>query len=264
MRVTSTRPAGMRCFSLSAEGIEPVSSSASIFSAIVLPTPASSSARPCLRELLDRHAGLADRLRGVAVGHHAVHDRAVQLVQAGRAPRRPPLSRRCASAASLRAALPGAWLILPTYNEAENIEPLVRAALRAAGDDRARAHGPGRGRQLARRHRRDRRPAGRGARRRCGCCTGRASRASAAPTSPASSVALGGGRRAGARDGLRLLARPRRPAAADRGRRRRRPGARLALRAGRRRGELGRAAAAALARRLVVRARSSSACPCAT
>jgi dolichol-phosphate mannosyltransferase len=25
--------------------------------------------------------------------------------------------------------LPGAWLILPTYNEAENIEPLVRAAL---------------------------------------------------------------------------------------------------------------------------------------
>ena len=31
--------------------------------------------------------------------------------------------------ASLRAALPGAWLILPTYDEAENIEPLVRAAL---------------------------------------------------------------------------------------------------------------------------------------
>ena len=31
--------------------------------------------------------------------------------------------------ASLRAALPGAWLILPTYDEAENIEPLVRAVL---------------------------------------------------------------------------------------------------------------------------------------
>jgi dolichol-phosphate mannosyltransferase len=31
--------------------------------------------------------------------------------------------------ASLRAALPGPWLILPTYNEAENIEPLVRAVL---------------------------------------------------------------------------------------------------------------------------------------
>ena len=30
---------------------------------------------------------------------------------------------------SLRAALPGAWLLLPTYNEAENIERLVRAVL---------------------------------------------------------------------------------------------------------------------------------------
>jgi dolichol-phosphate mannosyltransferase len=41
----------------------------------------------------------------------------------------PPLSHRCACPASLRAALPRSWLILPTYNEAENIEPLVRAAL---------------------------------------------------------------------------------------------------------------------------------------
>ena len=30
---------------------------------------------------------------------------------------------------TLRAALPGAWLILPTYNEADNIDALVRAAL---------------------------------------------------------------------------------------------------------------------------------------
>jgi dolichol-phosphate mannosyltransferase len=30
---------------------------------------------------------------------------------------------------SLRAALPGAWLILPTYNEAENVEAVVRSAL---------------------------------------------------------------------------------------------------------------------------------------
>ena len=30
---------------------------------------------------------------------------------------------------TLRAALPGAWLILPTYNEAENVEAVVRAAL---------------------------------------------------------------------------------------------------------------------------------------
>ena len=46
MRVTATSPAGMRAFSFSVAGIEPVSSRASIFSAIVLPTPASSSARP--------------------------------------------------------------------------------------------------------------------------------------------------------------------------------------------------------------------------
>jgi dolichol-phosphate mannosyltransferase len=30
---------------------------------------------------------------------------------------------------SVRGAVPAAWLILPTYNEAENLEPLVRAAL---------------------------------------------------------------------------------------------------------------------------------------
>jgi dolichol-phosphate mannosyltransferase len=30
---------------------------------------------------------------------------------------------------TLRAALPGAWLILPTYNEAANVEPIVRAVL---------------------------------------------------------------------------------------------------------------------------------------
>ena len=46
MRVTSTSPAGIFAFSLSAEGIEPESSRASIFSAIVLPTPESSVARP--------------------------------------------------------------------------------------------------------------------------------------------------------------------------------------------------------------------------
>ncbi len=46
MRVTATRPAGMRARSLSVAGIVPVSSRASIFSAIVLPTPESSSTRP--------------------------------------------------------------------------------------------------------------------------------------------------------------------------------------------------------------------------
>jgi hypothetical protein len=46
IRVISTRPAGIRSFSLSAEGMLPSSSSSAIFSAIVLPMPASSSARP--------------------------------------------------------------------------------------------------------------------------------------------------------------------------------------------------------------------------
>jgi dolichol-phosphate mannosyltransferase len=41
-------------------------------------------------------------------------------------PRAVPAAQQCHT---LRAALPGAWLILPTYNEAENIEPLVRAVL---------------------------------------------------------------------------------------------------------------------------------------
>ena len=47
MRVTSTSPTGIRAFSLSPDGMLPDSSRASIFSAIVFPTPGSSSARPC-------------------------------------------------------------------------------------------------------------------------------------------------------------------------------------------------------------------------
>ncbi len=54
MRVTSTRPGGNLALSLSADGISPVSSSASIFSAIVLPMPGELGARPCAGQLLDR------------------------------------------------------------------------------------------------------------------------------------------------------------------------------------------------------------------
>ena len=82
MRVISTRPAGIFALSLSADGIEPPSRSASIFSAIVLPTPASSSALPGPRELGHGAARLADRLGRVAVGHDPVDHRAVELVQA--------------------------------------------------------------------------------------------------------------------------------------------------------------------------------------
>ena len=52
----------------------------------------------------------------------------------------------------------GAWVVLPTYNEAENLGPIAAAILeRAAGRDAAR-----RRRRLARRHRPARRRAGRG------------------------------------------------------------------------------------------------------
>ena len=82
-----------------------------------------------LRQLGHGHAGLADRLRRVAVGDHAVHDRAVELVQARQLLECLRYLTVAHVLASLRAALPGPWLILPTYNEAENIEPLVRAVL---------------------------------------------------------------------------------------------------------------------------------------
>ena len=59
-----------------------MSSSAVIFSAIVLPMPGQLLGAALARELRHRHAGLADRLRGVAVGDHPVHHRAVELVQA--------------------------------------------------------------------------------------------------------------------------------------------------------------------------------------
>ena len=113
--------------------------------------------------------------------------------------------------------MPGAWLILPTYNEAENLEPIVRAALPQLARDRARAP------------------------RSSSWTTARPTAPARSPTGwPRSSTTVRGApppaqagprarlpgrlrararrrRRAGARDGRRLLARPRRPAAADRG-----------------------------------------------
>ena len=81
--------------------------------------------RPALRgQLGHRLAGVADRLRGVAVGQHAVDDRAVQLVQ------RPQLVEGGGDLGVLHrhggcvgyAPMSGVWLVLPTYNEAENLE----------------------------------------------------------------------------------------------------------------------------------------------
>jgi dolichol-phosphate mannosyltransferase len=47
------------------------------------------------------------------------------MAQLGK-PRAVPAAQPCLT---VRAALPGAWLILPTYNEAENVEAVLRAAL---------------------------------------------------------------------------------------------------------------------------------------
>src|SRR5918992_1932202 len=80
---------------------------------------------------------LPDRLGGVAVGDHPVDDSAVQLVQA-----RELIECLCNLSVSHRlggvrargprlgyAPVSGVWLVLPTYNEAENIGPLIGAAL---------------------------------------------------------------------------------------------------------------------------------------
>ena len=82
-RVISTRPGGYFAFSFSADGIEPVSSSALSFSSIVLPIPGSSVTVPARVISATDAPDLADRLRRVPVGEHAVDDRAVELVQVG-------------------------------------------------------------------------------------------------------------------------------------------------------------------------------------
>ena len=102
-----------------------------------------------------------------------------------------------------------AWLVLPTFNEAENLETVVAAARRVLGEARARGlpH-PRRRRRLARRHRRHRRRAGRGAPRR--------GRGAAPARARGPGPGLPGRLRAGARgrrglrvrDGRRPLARP--------------------------------------------------------
>ena len=77
-------------------------------------------------------------------------------------------------------------VVIPTYNEADNIELDRRPAARGA----ARGRRPGRRRRLARRHRRDRRRARRGATRRSTCCTAPRRPAWARRTCTASRVAL--------------------------------------------------------------------------
>ena len=143
---------------------------------------------PVERELGDRAPRLADPRRGPAVGGDPEPVGALELHQVGeqlelrrervRSAAGPPSSR--SYAAPMRATV-----CLPTYNELENLEPMVRALARRAPGRRPRARDR---RRLARRHRRARRPARGRARRSSTSCTAPRRRASARPTSPASAA----------------------------------------------------------------------------
>src|ERR1700761_3315576 len=132
-----------------------------------------------------------------------------------------------------------AWLVLPTYNEAENIEPFV-AAVRANLPADARILIVDDGSPDGTGERPDRpAPTHPDRRRPAPAREGRA-RARLHRRVPAGARRRGG---AGAGDGLRLLPRPGLPAAAARRGPERRPGDRLALRRRRRGQRLGRRAA---------------------
>ena len=79
--VTSISEGGNFAFSFAAAGISPVSSSATIFSCERLADPGQLGRPAGARQLLDRDRALADHPRRLAVGEHAVADRAVELVQ---------------------------------------------------------------------------------------------------------------------------------------------------------------------------------------
>ena len=153
-RVIAIRPAGNCARSFSAAGIVPVSSKAWIFSCSVLPIPGSSYGATLARERRHRHGRVAHGLGAAAVGEHAVDDRAVELVQVAELLERfgdrvvgqlasgplhqrtdpwMPIARRPKRAASTRSRVRRPmsgepWLILPTYNEAENVQAIVSAA----------------------------------------------------------------------------------------------------------------------------------------
>ena len=195
-----------------------------------------------LGELLDRERRLAHRPRRLAVGDDPVDDRAVELVQVGRARRAPrrsprsvmPLAYDTRPDGPMRRWPPGpVWVIVPTYNERENLEPLVaavaprstaaRPSTRSWSSTTTRPTAPG---ELA-----DRLARARPARARC--CTRPEKRGLGRAYIAGFRRALDAGRRAGDRDGRRLLPRsratcPRLIEAAARGR----PRARLPLRAG--------------------------------
>ena len=132
-RVIATTPGGNFARSFSAAGIEPGLQQRRQLLLERLADARQLGHAALAHHPRDRLGRVADRLRGVAVGDDAVDHRAVQLVQVAElverrrkvAVRRVRHSRALPYAALMRGP---AWLVLPTFNEAENLERIVTAA----------------------------------------------------------------------------------------------------------------------------------------
>ena len=177
--------------------------------------------RALARQRRDRRGASRTALAGVAVGEHAVHDGAVELVEVGRARRRARrwwrwADRASALALGYAALMRGAaWLDPPDLqrgreHRGDRRAPPTRVLAGAAPEGSPH---PGRRRRLARRHRARSPTAWRPSPTRSRCCTAPSARASALPTSRASRRALDGGAALRLGDGRRLLPRPRGPRA---------------------------------------------------
>ena len=130
MRVISTRPAGTWPGACRPPGSSrPRAARRSSRRSSRPPRPAPRT-RPARASSSTELPGLPDRLRRVPIGHDPVDHGAIELVAGWRA-RRSALGdlgvpHGCRGTPGLGyASVPGAWLILPTYEEAENIEPIV-------------------------------------------------------------------------------------------------------------------------------------------
>ena len=182
---TSTGTSALRFVSA---WISPSSTTSTIFSSIVFPIPWSSFARPVEREA----ARPSCRSRGSGRRHggrrRSGTRRRPRAPSGRREARTGPRAPRCAEARrpgqrrahladhthaplrqTSRSTAMRATVCLPTYNELENLEPMVRALGEVLPRGRPRARDR---RQLARRHRRAGRPAGRASCRTSTCCTG--------------------------------------------------------------------------------------------
>ncbi len=127
--MTSTRPAGTRSRSFASAWRSPVSVSSTIFAAIVPPIPGICVARPSSGELGHRRRGLPHPRRGAPVRGEPEGVGAVELEQVGQ--ELEPVGELRVRRQGLRH--PGddtavrLVVCLPTYEERENLEPMVRA-----------------------------------------------------------------------------------------------------------------------------------------